>query len=357
MPKIPQYFFTGKLTPSDIGFQGFETAARRIGSSAEQAAAGQKEIGADIAKLWDVGGRVFGEAFKGGGGGVGVRGGGGSSRTLISTGSAEFGYANARANAQNQAAENKFNAAAHREISRAAPKLVNAATAATSLISPTPSAQSPFSAPSVIRGDQPPTGLTNPTADQAAQTDLNPSRLGPVGAILRPGEAPQVTSYPSPRGAEIDLPFGMRADKLGPGAIGREVLSGSIGPSTITRPLPGAANAGDGVTPEILRREKVLDKPIETSVSPAIARVDDQGRPSTTVSVPQTVTDIPPATDQSIQAQAPTPDIPSTTPGDTGVWQSIVSMFAPSPTSGVTSIDTAETPSTSNVTNPIYPEQ
>lgn len=96
-----------KLNPSELGETANTQAARRIGSFFEQMASGAKEIGRLQQENDDEIGKQLTAflRFKGledASSGVNVRTGkSGVERTLIGTGSGEFGYENARANYQN----------------------------------------------------------------------------------------------------------------------------------------------------------------------------------------------------------------------------------------------------------------
>ncbi len=98
-----------KLTPSDKGYAAVEMAARRIGPLYQQMAAGQRELGnltkasdEAIGKTTEAFLRFQGLSQQSSGAGVKVDKGGPGERTLLGTGSGEFGMANARANASNE---------------------------------------------------------------------------------------------------------------------------------------------------------------------------------------------------------------------------------------------------------------
>lgn len=53
MPTLKEYFATAKLTPQDRGATAWEQAGRRISAYAEQTAQGDRQLGKDIADLWN----------------------------------------------------------------------------------------------------------------------------------------------------------------------------------------------------------------------------------------------------------------------------------------------------------------
>jgi hypothetical protein len=256
MAKIAQYFATGKLTPSNAGYEAYEQAGRRIGPLADQAATGERQLGQDIARLWDTTGRIAGSQYEHGGGGGG--GGRGSVETPISFGKP---FGESRTPYTNPQQYNVFDAAAHTEISRAAPALVKAATDATTAISPPPT--SDVYGPTVLRGGQAPQQVnaqdipgtvTVLRGGQGPQTVNQPDMLAPgTVTVLRGGMAPQqVQSWPGVS-HQVTLPLGMEGSpSLGPKVIqtapAADQTAASTDPDVLARRAANAAALNTGKT-------------------------------------------------------------------------------------------------------------
>jgi hypothetical protein len=86
MARIIEYTAKDRITPSDLGVNAYEQAARRIGSTSEQTASGVNQLGKSIAELWDQ--QKFNLQNPERGGGGGLKGGGQYQKTLIGTGNA-----------------------------------------------------------------------------------------------------------------------------------------------------------------------------------------------------------------------------------------------------------------------------
>ena len=86
MPRIIEYTAKDRITPSDLGVNAYEQAARRIGTTSEQTASGVNQLGKSIAELWDE--QKFNLLNPERGGGGGLKGGGQYQKTLIGTGNA-----------------------------------------------------------------------------------------------------------------------------------------------------------------------------------------------------------------------------------------------------------------------------
>ena len=146
MPKIAQFFATGKITPSSAGTEAWETAGRRIGPLYNQIGEGDKEVGKAIAALWDQYRLGIIEPHGGGGGSAH----GGSVQTPISfgrnPGEPRVPYTDPQQYNKYSGPAGQFNARAHQEISQAAPTLIDVATQLASQAGP--------SGVTVLRGGQ-----------------------------------------------------------------------------------------------------------------------------------------------------------------------------------------------------------
>lgn len=192
MPKIAQFFATGKITPSSAGTEAWETAGRRIGPLYNQIGEGDKEVGKAIAALWDQYRLGIIEPHGGGGGSAH----GGSVQTPISfgrnPGEPRVPYTDPQQYNKYSGPAGQFNARAHQEISQAAPTLIDVATQLASQAGP--------SGVTVLRGGQAPQQV-NPQ-DMQAPGDVT---------VLRGGQAPQqIGSWP-PRGLTADDPMSPKA--------------------------------------------------------------------------------------------------------------------------------------------------
>lgn len=235
MAKISQYFASGKLTPSTEGTQAWEQAGRRLGPLFEQQATGARELGRDIAALWDTTGRLEGQLYEHSGGGGSARG--GSVQTPISFGRNPSEPATPYTNPQQY---NVFDAKTHSEISRAAPAVAQTATALTSAISPPPEAGGGVT---ILSGNGRAAQTVDPNAGntitvlsgngRAPQT-IDPPDMQRPGTVnvLRGGQAPQqVLSWPG-LGHQVMLPPGVSTNQLGPKVIQESPASDLTGPST-----------------------------------------------------------------------------------------------------------------------------
>lgn len=353
MAKIAQYFATGKITPSNAGYEAFEQAGRRIGPLADQAATGTRQLGQDIAKLWDVTGRIAGSQYEHSGGGGGAHG--GSVQTPISFGKP---FGESRTPYTNPQQYNVFSAPDHTEISRAAPALVKATTDATTAISPPPEP----GGTTVLRGGQAPqtvdansgATVTVLRGGQAPQT-VNPTDMQAPGTVnvLRGGMAPQVVqSWPGVQ-HQVTVPLGdLGTSQLGPHVIQGAPLQDDTAPSTDPAILAhraataAALNTGKTASEAPISGAKATGSP---AGGPVYTNLDVQPAATQTQVIPHLHDPASPQPDITGYGPDPRNQRAQDTPG-TSIWQSIGNMMYPTPGPSATATvnDTTVTPSSSD---------
>lgn len=317
MPRIQQYFAKGKITPSDIGVSAWETAGRRIGPLYSEIASNAEKLASLQAEEYHALGEMRlpkpppepRQLERGGGGGGGR---GGSVETPISFGRSWGGeripYTNP--NTPNGGPPPR-DMVAHAEISRTAPQLAQLAAQLAGQIGTD-------TGTTILRGGQAPEQAGGPVGNtvtvlrggQAPQT-VEPSDMNPPGAttVLRGGQPPQtVSSYPTRRGSPIT-----------------EVLPGSTAPGAVS---PFNAQNPDWAAPE------QTGKSAASPVSEATQPLQPNGKPFE-------VTPSPGMAPQPPQPYSPLPPLSSSAPSQasvgsapgTSLWQSIVGLFTPAPSS------------------------